>query len=349
MAFAVREFGGSADDTGDEAVRLSVVIPLYNETDNVDPAVEEVLGVLDHLSDSAELILVDDGSRDESGEKANRWQRRDPRVRVIELRRNFGQTAAISAGLDHARGQVIVLMDGDQQNDPADIPRLLEFIDQGYDVVSGWRTNRQDKLLTRKLPSRMANRLISSITGTRLHDYGCTLKAYDADVVRRLRLYGELHRFIPALASMSGAKVIEVPVNHRARTRGTSKYGISRTFRVILDLVTVKFLLSYLARPMQFFGRIGLLSFAAAMLSAALIPMQHLFAFHLLKGETYMSLAVLLTVLAALFLCVGLLGEMITRVYHEGGSRSSYVIRRSAGFGSPPRAKETTGVVDIRG
>jgi glycosyltransferase involved in cell wall biosynthesis len=336
----VRALGGleldgvAGRDTLEVLPDLTVVVPLYNEEDNIDPAVEEILGVLDSMPLVSELILVDDGSHDSTGQKAFGWQEADSRVRVVQFRRNYGQTAGISAGFDHSRGRVVVLMDGDQQNDPRDIPKLLEVMAQGYDVVSGWRADRKDKLLLRRIPSGLANALISRITGTRLHDYGCTLKAYDAEVVRHLRLYGELHRFIPALASMSGARVIEVPVNHRARTRGSSKYGISRTFRVILDLVTVKFLLAYLDRPMQFFGRIGLVSFGGAVVSALMLEIQRIAGFHILKGETFTSLAVLLTVLAAMFICIGLLGEMVTRVYHEGGSRTSYVVRRRAGFGT---------------
>jgi glycosyltransferase involved in cell wall biosynthesis len=319
------------------ALDLSVVVPLYNEEDNVDPCLDELLSVLDRIPLRSEVILVDDGSTDATLARAQIWSDADRRVRVIQFRRNFGQTAAISAGFDHARGRTIILMDGDQQNDPADIPRLLEKLDEGYDVASGWRAKRQDKLLLRKIPSKLANRLISRITGTHLHDYGCTLKAYDAEVVRHLRLYGELHRFIPALAGMSGARVAELPVNHRPRTRGTSKYGISRTVRVVLDLITVKFLLGYLARPMQFFGRLGLASFLVALVSAAMIPLQRVGGFTLLKGETFSLMAVLATILAVQFICMGLLGELLTRIYHEGGMRKSYIVRQLVGFDRPGR------------
>jgi glycosyltransferase involved in cell wall biosynthesis len=208
---------------------LSVVVPLYDEEENVDPAMRELLDVLDSLDVSSEVVLVDDGSRDHTAALARRWCQLDPRVRLIEFRRNFGQTAALSAGFDHARGRVVVAMDGDQQNDPRDIPRLLAKLDEGYDVVSGWRRDRQDALLLRKVPSMAANRLISRVTGTRLHDYGCTLKAYRGDVVRHLRIYGDQHRFIPALSQIVGARVTELPVNHRPRIRGQSKYGISGT------------------------------------------------------------------------------------------------------------------------
>ena len=253
-------------------------------------------------------------------------------LKVVQFRRNFGQTAAISAGFDVAEGKVIVVMDGDQQNDPHDIASLLEAMAMGYDVVSGWRVNRKDKLILRKIPSRIANRLISRTTGTELHDYGCTLKAYDSGVVRHLRLYGEMHRFIPALAGMAGARVTEIPVNHRPRIRGTSKYGISRVFRVLLDLLTVKFLLEYLTRPIQFFGRIAALSLTGTLMAVALLVAQHLDGFQLLSGGTWVSLATMLVVLSVLALCVGLLGEVVTRSYYENGQRRTYVVRRRAGF-----------------
>ncbi len=273
-------------------MHLSVVIPLYQEEENVDPAVEEVLGVLDTLPHSSELILVDDGSIDRTGELALGWAKRDPRVRVIQFRRNFGQTAAIQAGFDHSRGATVVLMDGDQQNDPRDIPRLLDKMADGYDVVSGWRKNRQDRAMSRKLPSRVANCMISRITGTRLHDYGCTLKAYDSEVVRHLRLYGELHRFIPALAALSGARVTEMPVNHRPRIRGQSKYGIGRTLRVILDLITVKFLLRYLTQPMQFFGKWGIVSSVIGIGVMAYLIADKIFASTPLDGRPLLILGI---------------------------------------------------------
>jgi glycosyltransferase involved in cell wall biosynthesis len=314
------------------AIDLTVVVPLYKEEENVDHAVSELLEVLDTMPQSAEVILVDDGSPDATGAMAMAWNDRDPRVRVIQFRRNFGQTAAISAGFRHARGRVIVLMDGDQQNDPHDLPRLLAKMDEGYDVVSGWRKDRKDKLVMRKIPSMMANRLISRITRTELHDYGCTLKAYHSDVVQHLHLYGELHRFIPALAGLVGARVVEIPVNHRPRTRGTSKYGISRTVRVLLDLLTVKFLLKYLARPMQFFGLLGLMSFLLGFCSLAGLLIEKAVAGVGLAERPLMILSVLLVILGVQFLSMGLLGELLTRIYHEVGQRPPYVIRRTAGI-----------------
>lgn len=306
---------------------LTVVVPLYDEEDNVEPVLRELLDVLDGLPLASEVVLVDDGSRDQTAARAAQWCRRDPRVHLIELRRNFGQTAALSAGFDHARGQVVVAMDGDQQNDPHDIPRLLVKLDEGYDMVSGWRRDRQDALL-RRLLSAAANRLISRVTGTRLHDYGCTLKAYRRDMIRHLRLYGELHRFIPALSQMVGARVAELPVNHRARVRGRSKYGLARTIRVLLDLLTVKFLISYFGRPMRLFGGTGLAGMALG--GATLL---WLLADKVVLGQPAADRPLLLPGMLLLlagvqFLSVGVLGELVIRVYHEAGQRRPYLIRR---------------------
>jgi len=308
---------------------LTVVIPLYNEEENIDDAVEELLGVLDRLQRPAEVILVDDGSRDATGRLALRWHVRDARVGVLQFRRNFGQTAAIDAGFRSAHGAVVILMDGDMQNDPADIPRLLDGIDAGYDVVSGWRKDRKDKLLLRKVPSKIANTLISRLTGTRLHDYGCTLKAYRADVVEHLNLYGELHRFIPALASQVGATVLEIPVNHRPRTRGKSKYGISRTLRVVLDIITVTFLLRYLARPMQYFGRVGLVCMGVGGAVTAWLVGEKVVSGAGLADRPLLAIGLFMVGLGVLLLSIGLLGELITRTYHEGRRHLPYVIRQS--------------------
>jgi glycosyltransferase involved in cell wall biosynthesis len=336
MAIEMTPFASEAvahgADSAEYTYDLTVVVPLYKEEENIDFAVAELLEVLDAMSQSAEVILVDDGSPDATGAMALAWHERDPRVKVVQFRRNFGQTAAISAGFRHAQGRVVVLMDGDQQNDPHDLPRLLAKMDEGYDVVSGWRKDRKDKLLMRKIPSRMANRLISRITHTELHDYGCTLKAYHTDVVQHLHLYGELHRFIPALAGLVGARVVEIPVNHRPRTRGTSKYGISRTVRVLLDLLTVKFLLKYLARPMQFFGLLGLMSFVLGFCSLAGLLIEKAVAGVGLAERPLLVLSVLLVILGVQFLSMGLLGELLTRIYHEVGQRPPYVIRRTAGI-----------------
>jgi glycosyltransferase involved in cell wall biosynthesis len=310
-------------------IDVSVVVLLYNEEENITPCVEELIRVLDELPQTFEVLLVDDGSTDSTGSRAFILHELDPRVGVIQFRRNFGQTAAIAAGMDAARGRSVVLMDGDMQNDPADIPKLLELRSQGYDVVSGWRKERKDALVLRRIPSKFANALLSRVTGTHLHDFGCTLKAYSAEVVAELRLYGELHRFIPALATMSGASVVEVAVNHRPRTRGKSKYGISRTLRVLLDLITVRFLLKYMRRPMQFFGRFGvvglLLGFAAVGWGIATLANTGWGGrFLLFLGGTLIGLGIEC-------LLLGLVAEMLTRVYFEGRGLRSYSIRRTAG------------------
>jgi glycosyltransferase involved in cell wall biosynthesis len=320
-----------------DRVDVSIVVPLYNEEENVDAAVEEILGVLDGMPQSAEVILVDDGSRDQTGRLAMSWHERDQRVRVIQFRRNFGQTAAIMAGFRYARGRAVVLIDGDQQNDPRDLPRVIEQMDQGYDVVSGWRKDRKDKLLMRKIPSRIANRLISKVTGVHLHDYGCTLKAYHTDVVKHLNLYGELHRFIPALAGLVGARVVEIPVNHRPRTRGTSKYGISRTFRVLLDLLTVKFLLKYLARPMQFFGLLGIATLLLGGAALTSLIGAKIATGYTITDKPLFMLSILSVVVGAQFFSMGLLGELLTRIYHEVGRREPFVIRTTAGIAPRPQ------------
>lgn len=324
---------------------VTVVIPLYNEVENVDAAVEELIGVLDAMPQTAEVILVDDGSQDGTGERAMAWNSRDKRVRVIQFRRNFGQTAAISAGFRHARGNVVVIMDGDQQNDPHDLPRLLaKMTEGGYDVVSGWRVKRKDGFLLRRLPSMLANRLISRITSTRLHDYGCSLKAYDAELVRHLHLYGDMHRFIPALAGLVGAKVAEMPVNHRPRLHGRSKYGISRTVTVVLDLLVVKFLLKYLARPMQFFGLLGLGSFVLGFGSMVGLLYDRIVNGNGISDRPLLTLGVLLTILGVQFLSMGLLGELLTRIYHEGRQHRPYVVRQTAGIRSEPEVDPLQGL-----
>jgi glycosyltransferase involved in cell wall biosynthesis len=316
---------------GTGLIDLSVVVPLYDEEDNVDPVLSELLGVLDELPLCSEVVLVDDGSKDQTVARATRWHERDPRVHLIEFRRNFGQTAALSAGFENARGRVIVAMDGDQQNDPHDIPRLLAELDRGYDVVSGWRRDRQDALLLRKLPSAVANRLISRVTGTRIHDYGCTLKAYRREVIIHLHLYGDMHRFIPALSQIVGARVTEIPVNHRARVLGHSKYGISRTLRVFLDLLTIKFQLSYFGRPMRLFGSAGLASIALGGTTLCSLLIDKVVRRRPLANRPLLLLGMLLLVAGAQFLSLGILGELVIRFYHESGRRRSYFIRRIDG------------------
>jgi glycosyltransferase involved in cell wall biosynthesis len=322
-----------------DSVDLSVVVPLYNEEENVQSLMLELLEVLDGLPMSSEVILVDDGSADQTAVLARQWCQHDPRVHLIEFRRNFGQTAAISAGFDHARGRVVTLMDGDLQNDPNDIPRLLAKLGEGYDVVSGWRRHRQDGLLLRRLPSKVANRLISWVTGTNLHDYGCTLKAYRADVVHHLRLYGELHRFIPALSQMVGARVVELPVNHRARVHGRSKYGISRTVKVLLDLLTVKFLISYFCRPMRLFGAFGFVSMALGGGSLLWLLAEKALLGRGIADRPLLSLGVLLFMVGVQFFTLGILAELILRVYHEAGERPAYLVRQFDGVDQEGRVE----------
>ena len=253
---------------------ISVVVPLYNEEENIHLLYEELKGVLDTMPEQAEIVFVDDGSSDNTVAQLESIQANDDHVRVVSLRRNFGQTAAMTAGFDHARGGIIITMDGDLQNDPHDIPQLVAKLNEGYDVVTGWRYDRQDPFLSRRLPSQLANRLISRVTGVGLHDYGCTLKAFRREVIDNINLYGEMHRFIPAIASGMGISFTEVKVNHRPRRFGTSKYGISRTIRVVLDLITVKFMLSYATRPLHVFGTVGVVSSLLGVLIALVMTVQ---------------------------------------------------------------------------
>lgn len=308
-------------------VDFSIVIPLLNEAENVKLLYANVVSVLDTMDKSSELIFVDDGSTDGTFILLKEIQEHDPRVRIIRLRRNFGQTAAFSAGFDMARGDVIITMDGDLQNDAADIPKLLAKIGEGFDVVSGWRVHRQDKFVSRRLPSMIANALISRVTGVQLHDYGCSLKAYRSEVVKNIRLYGELHRFIPALAKWIGIQVAEVPVNHHARKFGRSKYGINRTIKVLLDLITVKFLLDYATRPIQIFGLLGLISTGLGTLMGLVLSLQRIFFNKPLQDRPALLLAVLLVMLGVQLIIMGLLGELVVRTYHEAQGKPIYMIR----------------------
>lgn len=310
---------------------ISVVIPVFNEEDNLDRLYIELKEGLDKLDKEYEILFVDDGSRDRSLECLKRIRESDPAVKVISFRKNFGQTAALSAGFDHARGDIVITMDADLQNDPADIPMLLDKIDEGYDLVSGWRYDRKDKWLSRRLPSILANKLISWATDVTLNDYGCTLKAIRQEVVQNITLYGELHRFIPAVASWMGVRIAEVKVNHRARVAGESKYGISRVIRVLLDLITVKFLLSYSGRPIQFFGLPGLLCGTLGGLIAVYLTFQKLFFNVALGDRPLLLLAVLLIIVGIQFIVFGLLGELQIRTYHETLKKPIYFIRETHG------------------
>lgn len=306
---------------------LSLVIPVYNEEESLEWLIQEACAALDKLGKGYEIIMVDDGSSDRSYAILSRIHRNERRVKVVRFKRNFGQTAAIAAGLAYARGEVIVALDGDGQNDPKDIPALLEKLDEGFDLVSGWRSPRNDPFWSRQLPSRIANGLISWFTHVKLHDYGCTLKAIRREVAKELKLYGEMHRFIPAIAYERGARIAEIKVHHRARRWGKSKYGIARTFRVILDLLTVKFLLSYATRPLHIFGLAGLLSGGIGFIIAIYLSVQKIFYQLEIGGRPLLLLAVLLIVIGIQFITMGLFGEMLARTYHESQNKPIYAIK----------------------
>jgi len=306
---------------------VSVVIPIYNEEESLPHLYKALKGALEKLDRTWEVLLVNDGSGDRSRERMDEISRSDERFISIHLRRNFGQTAAMSAGFDHASGDVIVAMDADLQNDPRDIPRLLAKIDEGFDCVSGWRKDRQDAKLTRILPSKVANWMISTVTGVKLHDYGCSLKAYRREILGDVQLYGEMHRFIPALARWAGAHITEVVVDHHPREFGTSKYGLSRTIRVFLDLLTVKFLLSYATRPIQVFGKWGLASGILGFVMALWLSIRK-FAFHEdIGNRPALLLAVLLILVGFQFVTMGLLAELQARTYYEAQGKPIYAIR----------------------
>jgi glycosyltransferase involved in cell wall biosynthesis len=309
-------------------VKLSVVIPIYNEEENINPLYEELKEVLETLDHDYEIIFIDDGSKDTSLALLEKIQQQDNAVVVISFRRNFGQTAAMSAGFDYATGDVIVTMDGDMQNDPHDIPEFLAKMDEGYDLVSGWRYKRQDPFLNRRLPSMIANKIISVVTGVHLHDYGCTLKTFRKEITQGIQLYGEMHRFIPAIASGVGGEIAEVKANHRPRRFGTSKYGISRTIRVVLDLMTVKFLLSYATRPIQVFGLLGVLSGGIGFFIALVLTIERQFFGMPLANRPLLLLAVLLIFMGMQFISMGLLGELQARTYHESQNKPIYVVRK---------------------
>jgi len=312
-------------------VALSVVIPLYDEVGCVETLVTQVGRVLDELGRPAELIVVDDGSTDGSFAALRAAREREPRLRVVRLARNFGQTAALAAGLAAARGEVIVTLDADLQNDPADLPRLLQALGEDADLVNGWRRDRQDPWLSRRLPSRVANRLISTVTGTRLHDYGCTLRVMRGDLARKLPLYGEMHRFIPALAAAEGARIAEIPVVHHPRTIGRSKYGIGRSIRVILDLLTVRFLSGFGTRPIHLFGLLGLGCSGAGAGILAKLGFDRLVLGQPIAGRSLTLLGVLVLIVGVQFGSIGLLGEMLVRTYHESQGKPIYRVREVLG------------------
>ena len=306
---------------------VSIVVPVYNEEESIPMLYQRLTAALTALGHPYEIIAVDDGSRDRSFLLLKQIAEADPHLHVVRFRRNFGQTAAFSAGFDRARGDVVVTIDADLQNDPADIGRLLDKMDEGYDVVSGWRARRQDPFLNRRLPSIIANGLISRVTGVDLHDYGCSLKAYRTEVLHGIRLYGELHRFIPAIASWQGVAVTEMPVNHAARQFGKSKYGIGRTTRVLLDLLTVRFLLRYGTRPMQLFGLMGLISMFFGLVTGGYLSMLKLVNGESIGNRPLLLLAVLLIVIGVQFITLGLISELVVRVYYESQDRPIYAVR----------------------
>lgn len=308
-------------------MNISVIVPLLDEEENIEVLYRELIDQLRELGQKFEVIFVDDGSTDRTFEILSKIQKDDSRVKVISFRKNFGQTAALSAGFDHARGDIIVTLDADLQNDPQDIPKLLEKLNEGYDLVNGWRFDRKDPFLTRRLPSIIANKIISFITRVTLHDYGCTLKAFRKEVTKNIRLYGEMHRFIPAIASGMGISICEVKVNHRARKYGKSKYGISRTIRVILDLITVKFLLSYATRPIQIFGLLGFCSGIIGFVIAIYLTIQRQFFGIPLANRPLLLLAILLIFIGLQFVTLGLIAELQARTYHEAQNKPIYVIR----------------------
>jgi len=323
--------------------QLSVVVPVYNEAPNAEALVSELRATLDRLTLTSEVVLVDDGSTDDTFALLAAACGDDARFRIVRLRRNFGQTAALAAGLDHAAGEIIVTMDGDLQNDPADIPRLLAALEAGADVATGWRRDRKDPFLSRQLPSILANMIIGATTNVRIHDYGCGIKAFRVEIAKGMKLYGEMHRFIAAIAGDLGATVVEIPVNHRPRLRGASKYGISRTFRVVLDLLTIKFLSGYSTRPIHVFGFLGLIATVVGLGITGLLGFEKLFFGVTLADRPLLLLGILLVLGGVQFVTLGLLGEMLARTYHESQAKPIYTVREVRQL-TPPRTPAVSSV-----
>ncbi len=325
-------------ESSESQMDVSIVVPLYNEEDNVQPLYREIAEVMDAQTLRYEVIFIDDGSRDQTVARLREVAHSDPRVTLLEFTKNFGQTASTAAGIDQARGNVIVPMDGDMQNDPHDIPALVAKLDEepGWDIVSGWRKNRQDKLMSRRLPSILANHLIKKLTWTtEIHDFGCSMKAYRREVLQDVRLYGEMHRFLPAICKWRGARITEQVVNHRARTAGVSKYGLKRTFKVLLDLLTVKFLGDYLAKPIYFFGKVAMMSLGIAFLSLAWAVLQKYgyLTEHgqavMLNNSVLVLFAMMTFLMSVIFLMIGILAELMSRIYHESQDRKPYKVRNT--------------------
>lgn len=310
-------------------MRLSIVVPVYNEEKNLPELWEQIQAAVVPLDLDWDVTFVDDGSRDNSVETLNTLQQQDPKhIQVVVLNRNYGQTAAISAGIDHSNGDVVILMDSDLQNDPADIPVLLAELDRGFDVVSGWRKDRQDNKLTRNLPSHIANGLISSVTGVRLHDYGCTLKAYRREILDKIRLYGEMHRFIPVYAYAAGAKVSEVVVRHHARKHGKANYGLERIVKVILDLITVKFLMSYSKKPIYLFGGVGLGLMLVSAIAFIWLAIRRVVAGISVLGSPWFQISVMMFILGFIAILLGLIAELLMRTYYESQAKPTYNVRK---------------------
>jgi glycosyltransferase involved in cell wall biosynthesis len=331
--------GSNMDKKGPE---VSVVVPLLNEQDNISPLYEQITQTLTD-GHNYEIIFVDDGSTDESFNILSRFQKADDKVRVIRFRKNFGQTAALAAGFAHAQGNIIVALDADLQNDPADIPKMIDKLHEGFDVVSGWRKKRHDNAITRLIPSKIANWLIAKITRVKLHDFGCTLKIYRREVLAETKLYGEMHRFIPALASWNGASICEMVVNHRPRTAGTAKYGLGRTLKVVLDLITVKFLGSFSTKPIYIFGGLGLITgLASVVFGLAVLYQKFISSTHLaMNRNPFLILTAMLVTATIQFILMGLLAELLVRTYHESQNRPTYVIKEI--LESPQGPTDNTG------
>jgi glycosyltransferase involved in cell wall biosynthesis len=310
----------------DDQIEISIVIPVYNEEDSVWPLYNNLEPVLSKLDRNYEVILVDDGSKDDTYNKLKQLHEKNNHFKIIKFRRNFGQTQAMRAGFDFASGGIIVTLDADLQNDPEDIPKILEKMSEDYDIVSGWRKNRKDNAL-RRFPSLVANKIISFLFRVRLHDYGCTLKAYRKEVLDNIELYGEMHRYIPAIASWMGVKVAEIPVNHHARKFGKAKYGISRTIRVILDIITIKFLLTYSKKPMQIFGLVGVFTSLIGLIATIYLIVERLFFNQPLSSRPLFILSIFMIFVGIQLITMGLLGELMMRTYHEGTGKSTYAIR----------------------
>ncbi len=312
---------------------VSIVLPLYNEEENVKLQYENITQNLDQTKLNYEIIFVDDGSSDNSVPILKEIAKKDRRLKIIQFRRNFGQTAAMAAGIDHSSGEIIIFMDSDLQNDAKDIPLLVEKINEGYDVVSGWRKNRKDKFLSRTLPSRIANALIARVSGVHLHDLGCSLKAYRGEVLREVKLYGEMHRFIPVHASWVGARITEVPVTHHPRKFGQSKYGIKRTFKVLLDLITVKFMGSYATKPIYIFGGTGFVLFLVSILSLGGVIFMKYYNHLSMNRNPLLYLTVMLVIMSMMFVTLGILAELLIRIYHESQGKPPYTVKEKINLG----------------